>query len=222
VPIGIDCTGVTSLSKNEARIELQREFKIDMLEEVILLTVGRLVKRKGVDWFVRNVMPKLPKEYIYLIVGGGGEVKGVRELLFSNQSERERILQSIKEYNMQDRVFVLGMVNDEHKNAVISACDIFVMPNIPIEGDMEGFGIVALEAGLHGVPVVASNLEGVSDAVIGGETGLLVPHSDPEAFREAIHTVRDYDSESIIDSVQRMYSWDPVIKQYEQILMSVM
>ena len=60
------------------------------------------------------------------------------------------------------------------------------MPNIPIAGDMEGFGIVALEANLAGLSVVASDLEGIKDAVSHGKNGYLIDYKDTEKFISTI------------------------------------
>jgi phosphatidyl-myo-inositol dimannoside synthase len=64
-------------------------------------------------------------------------------------------------------------------NTCYAAADLFVMPNIPVEGDMEGFGIVLLEANRAGVPAVASDLEGIRDVIEPGENGYRVPHGNP-------------------------------------------
>ena len=111
--------------------------------------VGRLVERKGIYWFIKNVFPKLDKNYIFLIMGKGQEELKIKEL--------------IKSLKLQDRIIMLGRAPDDLKRLLYNASDIFIMPNIPVEGDMEGFGTVTIEAASCGLPVITSNLEGINN-----------------------------------------------------------
>ena len=60
---------------------------------------------------------------------------------------------------------MIGEVSDDMLAAAYRSADVMVMPNIPVRGDMEGFGLVALEAAAAGLPVVASRIEGITDAI---------------------------------------------------------
>jgi len=155
---------------------LGREEALDRLQlnatNIHLLTLGRLVRRKGVAWFVEHVMPTLPENIIYLIAGDG--------------PDRPAIEQAIQEKQLDGRVSLLGQVSEEDKLLLYSAADVFVQPNIPVVGDMEGFGLVVLEAGMYGLPVVASRLEGLKDAIREGSNGELVTPLDQAAYRETI------------------------------------
>lgn len=142
----------------------------------VLVTVGRLVKRKGVRWFVEHVLPRLAPEVVYVVVGTGPEHDAIAEAAGDAGS----------------RVRLLGQVDEELRDSLLLAADLFVMPNIAVPGDMEGFGLVAVEATFRGTPVVASRLEGIADAVIDGETGWLCPSGDADAFVARIdETMRD-------------------------------
>lgn len=149
----------------------------DTTESVILLTVGRLVKRKGAAWFIRHVLPLLPPEFHYVVAGSGPEEVVIRE--------------TITETNAKARVHLLGRVNDANKKILLANADVFVQPNIPVPGDMEGFGIAVIEASAAGLPVVASRLEGLADAVSNGQNGRLVAPLDAPAFALAITSLRD-------------------------------
>ena len=166
IPLGVEPFTV-SMNQSEARnfLRLQTEKKY-------LLTIGRLVRRKGVAWFIREVIGKLSDNVIYLVAGDG--------------SDRSEIEKSIEASALQDRVVLFGSVTDEQKMALFQAADIFVQPNIPIKDDMEGFGLVVLEAGSTGLPVVASKLEGLSDAIEHGENGLLVNPGQSADYVEVI------------------------------------
>jgi phosphatidylinositol alpha-1,6-mannosyltransferase len=145
--------------------------------DIHLLTLGRLVRRKGVAWFVNNVMQLLPENIVYLVAGDG--------------PDRPAIELAIQEKQLDERVRLLGRVSEEDKLLLYSAADVFVQPNIPVEGDMEGFGLVVLEAGSYGLPVVASRLEGLKDAILDGSNGMLVNPLDQAAYRESILRLAD-------------------------------
>ncbi len=140
-------------------------------KNTILLSLGRLVKRKGMAWFINNVLPDIVRRHpnvVYLIAGEG--------------AERSNIERTVEALAMQRNVVLLGKVSDELKTKLYQACDIFVMPNIVVPGDMEGFGLVAQEAAVAGLAVVASNLEGIGDALQEGKNASLVMPENPKAF----------------------------------------
>ncbi|MEO1023105.1 MAG: glycosyltransferase family 4 protein, partial [Bacteroidota bacterium] len=99
-----------------------------------------------------------------------------------------------------------------------TAADIFVMPNIPVEGDMEGFGIVLLEANIAGTPAVASDLEGIKDVIENGKNGFKNPVYDAEGFAEKIDLViSKHLPEMEISSkkyVEDNFAWNSVAKKY--------
>src|SRR5678816_4727310 len=94
------------------------------------------------------------------------------------------------------------------------------MPNVPVANDMEGFGLVMLEAGLCGLPTIASRLEGITDVISEGGNGHLVPPLDADAFRSVI--LRYYsDPSSLSDASSRAreltlsrFGWSGVVDQY--------
>jgi glycosyltransferase involved in cell wall biosynthesis len=74
---------------------------------------------------------------------------------------------------------------------LLFGCDFVVQPNIHVPFDTEGFGLVIIEATLRGAPVIASDLEGIQDAVSDGVTGILVPPEDAYAWRSAVISLAD-------------------------------
>jgi phosphatidylinositol alpha-1,6-mannosyltransferase len=178
--------------------------------KLILVSVGRLVPRKGVAWFVENVMPLLPDDIHYIVVGDG--------------PERTRIQRAAYDRGVTTRVTLLGTVSETVLETIYRGADLFVMPNIAVPGDMEGFGLVLLEAGMCGLPVVAARLEGIADVVIEGENGHLVTSGSASEFRDAILRYRD-DSSALgsaslraAEIVAREFSWDTVTDRYIQAL----
>jgi phosphatidylinositol alpha-1,6-mannosyltransferase len=155
-----DCEAVT------ARAALLKR-ELDLAGKSVILTVGRLVPRKGIDLVLRSLAELasgLPRMH-YLIVGDGPEKNSLRRLA--------------GQLGVADRVTFLGAVDEVTKWAAYELCDLFVLPNRTMGGtDWEGFGIVFLEAALAGKPSVGGDNGGVPDAIEDGVTGLLV---DPEA-----------------------------------------
>ena len=176
----------------------------------ILLTVGRLRKRKGVRWFVEAVMPRLPADCIYVIAGSG--------------PDKEQIHAAIRRMGLSDRLNLLGAVSEEEKAYLFSLADLFVQPNIPVPGDVEGFGIGALEAAASGLPVVASDLEGLQDAIQEGENGLRVRPLDDEQFADRITRLLHHEAERrrLGEKARRYtlerYGWDRIAGRYRDVL----
>ena len=173
----------------------------------MLLTVGRLVKRKGAAWFVEHVMTKLAEKNICYFIVGGGE-------------DRERIQSLIEKYHLSRKVRLLGRVSEQELNSLYVNGDVFVMPNIPVKNDMEGFGIVAVEAALAGLVVVASAIEGIKDAVIDGKNGFLMESGKEAAYLEKILDIEENrDMYKKYASVFQQYtkdnySWEAVCTEY--------
>ena len=175
----------------------------------ILVTVGRLVERKGVAWFINNVMPELVQENkdIYYLVVGTGE-------------EKNAIKQAIDNTGLAENILILGRISDEQLINIYNGSDIFVMPNIVVEGDMEGFGRVLLEASLCELPVVASGIEGILDATTHGKNAIHVNPEDKEKYIDSILTLINDDKRRIkFGQKSREYSlkefsWNNITNQY--------
>lgn len=174
----------------------------------ILLTVGRLVERKGVAWFISNVLPSLVAKYpqtIYLVVGEG--------------PMRQVIAQAITKNQLNEHVRLLGRISSNNTALAFGGSDVFVMPNINVANDMEGFGLVSLEASMAGLPVVASDTEGIQDAVSDGKNGLLVPVGDSERYFEAISGLYNSSEAKAFgkksrDFSENNYSWSKISESY--------
>lgn len=168
----------------------------------ILLTVGRLIKRKGVPWFITNVMPILPKNMFYIVAGSGLEQSAVAEAIAQTHSE--------------NYIFMLGRVSDESLQQLYNAADVFIMPNQAVENDQEGFGMVALEAAVCGTPVVAADREGIRAAVIDGQTGYLVESYRPIEWKQAILKALEHplSPSAVRKIVIEQFGWQRIGKQY--------
>lgn len=143
----------------------------------VLLSTASLIPRKGQDTIIRllpNIAAAIP-EAVYWVVGRG------------SRSERQRLEELANTAGVADRVRFLGEVSHEDLPGLFAACDIFVMLNRTMpNGDVEGFGIVFLEAGASGKPVVGGRSGGAVEAVKAGHTGFLIPEGDDSAAISAI------------------------------------
>lgn len=181
-------------------------------EGPVLLTLGRLVKRKGVAWFICNVMPLLDDAVVYVVAGKGPEESNIKR--------------TIDEAGMAARVVFLGAVTEEAKETLLSVADLFVQPNVSVENDMEGFGLVVLEAAMHETYVVASRLEGLKDAISENRNGSLVDAGDAQAYNATIRgLLQDPDrlrekSANAREFVAARYDWNKIAGQYAQVISS--
>ena len=144
-------------------------------DKFLLLSLGRLVKRKGVDK-VLEVLPKIISEHPdlkYLIAGKGPEEKNLKTKAKNLDLDKESVI-------------FLGEINEQEKWALLNLCDLLVMPSREIEGDFEGFGIVYLEANLMSKPVIAGDSGGVRDAVEHNHNGIMVDPEKTEEIKKAI------------------------------------
>lgn len=196
----------------EAKQKLMRlvEMPGNAAPGLALCSVGRLVPRKGVAWFTSTVMPLLPDDVHFYVAGEG--------------PDRGSIEGAIARHSLSHRVKLLGAISDSELEALYHGSDLFVMPNVPVPGDMEGFGLVMLEAGLCGLPVIASRLEGIADVITDGENGELIGSGDADGFANAIRRYYD-DPEllSVASSEARLHTaarfgWAGVTDKYIEIL----
>ena len=180
----------------------------------ILLTVARLVSRKGIDTVLRALPPLLDRapRLQYWIVGAG--------------PARASLAQLAQELGLTQTVRFMDAVSDFDLPDIYRRATIFVMPARAEyhAGSVEGFGIVYLEASASGLPVVAARTGGAAEAVRENETGLLVPPDDPPAL--ALALARLLDDGALRQRmgragrrwVEREMNWDRAAQQFLSII----
>ena len=198
IPVGIDASRPASPP-------------VDHAAAPTLLFIGRLVARKGAVWLAERVMPALVERCpgVRLVVIGDGPMRGA-------------LLRAAA--RLPSAIEWIGAVDEPEKWRRLAACDAVVMPNIPRAGDVEGFGIVALEAGAAARPVFAADLEGLRDAVIAGCNGWRLPAGDVDAWCAALADaladrarLRD-DGRRARECVLEHFAWDAIARRYAALL----
>jgi len=148
--------------------------KWGLKNERILMTITRLNARKGIDTVLKslpNILERFP-DLTYVIVGAGEFEPRLRAL--------------VRDLNLGNAVIFTGRVSYEELNDYYNLCDLFVMPSISDYPNVEGFGIVFLEANACEKPVIGSTSGGIPSAVLDGETGLLVEERNPARLSRAV------------------------------------
>ena len=178
----------------------------------LLLFVGRLVPRKGLAWFVQEVLPQvaLRRPDVHLaIIGAGRELTAIQR--------------AASTAGVTGRIEWLGPVSDEEKLRWLQRATVCVLPNIHVQGDLEGYGIVALEAAAAGCAVVAADIEGLRDALGRGQGGRLLPSADAAAWIAALSDLLgDPLAATALGArargwIERERTWDGVCNGYERI-----
>jgi glycosyltransferase involved in cell wall biosynthesis len=177
-----------------------------------VLFVGRLVERKGVAVLLRAVarLRSEGREIRVRILGDGPELAALEALS--------------EDLGMSGTIEFGGFVSPEALQSAYGSADLFVLPAVvDRKGDVEGLGVVLIEALLAGTPVIGSRAGGIPDVVRDGETGWLVPPGDAEALAGAIAAAMDDPAEARrraaagrID-VSRRFSWEGVVGRLETV-----
>jgi phosphatidyl-myo-inositol dimannoside synthase len=187
----------------------------DLGDVAVVLSVGRLQRRKGHDMVIRAlplIKSKFPR-VTYLIVGAGEELTPLQAL--------------VDKIGVTDSVIFVGYVTDEELPAYYAACDVFIMPNREIDGDIEGFGMVYLEANAAGKPVIGGKSGGTRDAILDGITGVLVDGNSIEQIASAtISLLADPEKSETMGKNGRQrasqeFTWDGVIQRTHALVMAI-
>src|SRR5690606_13685511 len=139
----------------------------------VIVSLTRMVARKN----LRGLIEALPLVR--------ARVPGTKLLLGGTGPEREALMRLAVSSGLGETVLFPGRIADGEMNAHYSLADVFALPSLSERGDIEGFGIVFLEAGACETPVVGTLSGGIPDAIADGETGLLVPAGNRESLAEA-------------------------------------
>ena len=173
----------------------------------LILTVGRLVARKGHIFLIEAMSRLRNHPEAHLVIVGEGH-------------ERPQLEEAIRRLCLADKVELTGRISDEALNRLYKECHIFVLPAIVDSGgDTEMLGMVSLEAMRYSKPVIATRVGGIMDIVQDGETGMLVAQRDPDALAGAICQLLEDDAlaqrlgQGGCYGARRRFGWRAVLDQ---------
>ena len=217
IPPGVDTKRLAAAANIDA---VRRDLALE--EGKTLLFVGRLARRKGVKEFIEKSFVKIVQEIprACLVIVGDNPLDSL--------AHREDVLSEIQatvvQLGLQDHVRLLGAVTDEQLITLYQLCDVVILPVLACKDDVEGFGIVLLEAAAAAKPTVATRVGGIPDAVEDGKSGILVEPGDYEGLIESIirllqddalhSTFGHYGSKRVREN----FGWEKITERYEQAL----
>lgn len=166
---GVDCEYFHPAEKN-----LVTRNQLGWADRPVVLTVGRLQERKGHDTLIK-ALPKIKQsipDILYAIVGDGEQ-----------RSNLAKLTNSLK---LQDHVLFMDEISDKQLVECYQQCELFVLPNRQIGGDIEGFGMVLVEAQACGKAVIAGDSGGTAETMIPEQTGVIVDCVQPNLLADKI------------------------------------
>ena len=200
---GVDA--VTDLAP--ANNQFRETFKLG--NKPILLSVGRIIPRKGLAEFIRYCLPEITKNHPNVIYCIAGEAP--RHAINKTGDALSAIHESIASTGLHDNILITGKLSDELLHSAYSESSLFIFPVLESENDIEGFGMVAIEAAARGLPTAAFASGGIPDAV-SPQSGVLVPTGNYQQLSQFVVNYIDSQYKEITpDSCQQhasKYSWE--------------
>jgi glycosyltransferase involved in cell wall biosynthesis len=200
IPMGVDINKLNDIQTKKSHMTINADY--------LVLTVGRLIALKGVDYLIRamnHVIARYPTAK--LVICGDG-------------SEKSSLMELVSDLNLTDHVVFTGHIPHDAVAQCYHSADVFVLPSIRIDGFEEGLGVVLLEAMACGIPVIGSNTGGISSIIDDGCNGFLVAEKSPKDLAEKIiillsdENIREKFKANGLETVRAKYSWDVIIDQY--------
>ncbi|GAB4546803.1 MAG: glycosyltransferase family 4 protein [Anaerolineae bacterium] len=192
-----------------------RRDRLGLGDSKVILTVGRVSHRKAQDVVIR-ALPLILQE-----------CPGVKYLIVGYPERRQELELLARSLGVDKHVIFLGQVSQEELPYFYNLADVFVLVSRRTAGQVEGFGIVAAEAALCGIPSVVSRNCGLEEAVVENETALVVDPDDPEATAQAISRLLKDDGlrtrmgQAALRYARENATWEKRMREYEATLRSV-
>ncbi|TSC55641.1 MAG: group 1 glycosyl transferase [Parcubacteria group bacterium Gr01-1014_18] len=198
----------------EPRAEEIAEFcqKYGLEGKRVIAGIGRLVERKGFQFAIlalKNVAAKYPNAV--LVLGGEGVYGQTLKCCARDQFGDD----------YSKKIIFCGTLNIRDRACLYSLCEFFVTPSVDLAGDIEGFGMVYLEAAMYGKPSIGGNSGGVPEAVISGETGYIVEGRDISSLSGAMMRLLGDPEEArrmgerARERVMRDFTWEKLMKHHK-------
>ena len=210
IPMGVDL-GLFSQKNNNPSLRKKLSLKGSFI-----LSVGRLVEKKGISYLI-NAMGEVVKKFpaAKLVVVGDGPEKSNLESL-------------TKKLNLNDNIIFTGKIENKYLPQFYATADLFVGPSIVTKsGDTEGLGVVFLEALASGTCVIGSDVGGIPDIIKHNRTGILVKQKYPRQLAEVI--IKLLSNEKLRKNlaingqkyVRQNYSWELIGKKFNELMQKI-
>lgn len=210
IPMGVDIDKFSQGDRTILRSDINENRKI-------ILFVGRLIKKKGVESLLRAfaILPSEIRKNAALWIVGDGD-------------QRNYLGNLSRELNVQDDVSFIGQIGNDFLPDYYAAADLFVGPSITSEyGDTEGQGIIFAEAAASHLCVLATISGGIPEVIVDGKTGILVPPDDYNKLGEKMamlisdDALRSTLADNAYENVSNIFSWDSIAKQFKDLYILV-
>lgn len=168
-------------------------------DKIVLVTTSRLVEKNGVGDVI-EALKLLPQSVVFQIIGGGPLEKSLK--------------MRVKKLKLEERVKFIGEVKPIKIPEYLHSADFFVRPSLS-----EGMGNSFIEAMAAGLPVIGTQVGGIKDFLVDGETGMVCLPNDPQSIADAINKIIDNPAlrEKLITNgknlVKEKYSWDLIAEE---------
>ena len=177
----------------------------------MLVTVGRISERKGQHHVISKI-PYLLKKY-----------PEIQYHCIGIDTESGRCIELARKLNIEKHVTIHGEVSFDRLKDLLIRSHINIMLSAETKtGDVEGFGIAIIEANALGIPAIGSKNSGIEDAILDGETGVLINHNSQDEFEEAITMLLEKKDYFRLKSKEwaKRHTWDTIINRYIKVLES--
>lgn len=213
LPYGVD---VQKFNPQKRAMKLRQQLAAKN-EDMIILSLGRLVYKKGFDILIDACSELiLSGQGIHVAIGGSGPI-------------RDQLQKKIEALNITKYVHLLGSIPWDNVPQYLASGDIFVLPSVRDQyGNIDGLPNVLLEAMSSGTPVIASDIPGVKTVIENQQDGILVPSADVGRLSQAINLVISNDSRRLAlgkaarEKIEKSFTWDEIIKRLENLFMLIL
>ncbi|WHP04867.1 MULTISPECIES: glycosyltransferase family 4 protein [Acinetobacter] len=205
--------------RNEDLLQKLKD-RYQLHDKKILISVGRLTQRKGLNEFIDLSFTEIVKKISNTVLVVIGDTP--KQSLNKNLQSKELILSTAKNHKVENNIIFIGNVNDDEiLSNFYYLADLHIFPVKYIPDDPEGFGMVTIEAAAHGTPTIAFATGGIIDAVQNGKTGYLIENQDYKYLTDTI--IQFLHDQISIDKIQcknfaEQFSWHHLLEKFNKIL----
>jgi len=194
--------------KNKKELRAKNKIKANK----VLLFIGRLTEKKGVAYLIKT-MPEIIKKD-----------KGIELLILGDGPFKQNLMKLTKDLNLTKNIRFLGYIVGNKKNEYLSLSDMLIVPSIVAKsGDTEGLPVVIMEALASGLPIIATDVGGIKDAVITNKNGFLIKQKNSKEIIDNVNELlknpnlmKKFSNTSL--EMSKKYDWEIIAKEYSKLI----